>query len=45
MHEAEKESLVNQIYDLRQLLQRINQQGENKLTFIKNKHVSIILNI
>ena len=38
--EADKESLVNQIYDLRQLMQRVNQQGEKKLTHLKTKNVS-----
>ena len=39
MLEADKESLVNQIYDLRQLMQRVNQQGEKKLTHLKTKNV------
>ncbi|CDW78860.1 UNKNOWN [Stylonychia lemnae] len=41
MLEAEKESLVNQIYDLRQLLQKVNQQGEKKVSYIKNKNASL----
>eukprot|EP00347_Sterkiella_histriomuscorum_P014832 403359355 len=35
MLEAEKESRVNQIYDLRQLLQKVNRQGESKLVYIR----------
>ena len=35
--EADKESLVNHIYDLRQLLQKVNTQGEAKIHYIKNK--------
>ena len=42
MLEAEKESRVNQIYDLRQLLQKVNKQGESKLVYIKNKNVSYL---
>lgn len=33
--EAEKESLVNHIFDLRQLLQLINAEGETKINYIK----------
>ena len=36
--EAGKESLVNHIYDLRQLLQKINADGENKISYLKNKN-------
>ena len=39
--EAEKDSLVNQVYDLRQLMQRVNQQGERKISQIKSKNVLI----
>lgn len=45
MLEAEKDSLVNQTYDLRQLLQKVNKDGELKLTHIKNKNVLIALNL
>ena len=36
--EAGKESLVNHIYDLRQLLQKINADGENKISYLKGKN-------
>lgn len=39
--EADKESLVNHIYDLRQLLHHINANGESKITYIKNKNASL----
>lgn len=31
---------MNQVYDLRQLMQRVNKQGEAKLVHIKSKNVS-----
>jgi hypothetical protein len=37
--ENEKETLINQIYDLRQLLHKVNEQGEGKLVHYKNKNV------
>lgn len=36
--EAGKESLVNHIYDLRQLLQKINADGDNKISYLNNKN-------
>ena len=39
--EADKESLVNHIYDLRQLLHHINANGESKITYIKNKNAQL----
>lgn len=40
MLEAEKETLVNQIYDLRLLLKRISEDGDRKAEYIKRKTVS-----
>lgn len=40
MREAEKESLVNQIFDLRQLLRIVNEEGELKVANITKKNVS-----
>ena len=45
MLEAEQDSLVNTIYDLRQLLNKVNDEGENDLKYIKNKNVSLIFNL
>lgn len=45
MLEAEQDSLVNTIYDLRQLLNKVNDEGENDLKYIKNKNVSLIINL
>ena len=39
--EADKESLVNHIYDLRQLLQKINADGEAKLVYLKGKNLGM----
>ena len=39
--EADKESLVNHIYDLRQLLQKINADGESKLVYLKGKNLAM----
>lgn len=43
MLEAEKESLVNQVYDLRQLLRKVNDEGERKVEHFKNKNVRNIM--
>jgi len=40
MLEAEKESLVNKISDLRSLLKKVNDEGEKRVNYIKNKNVS-----
>ena len=39
MLEAEKDSHVNKIADLRTLLRRVNKEGEKRINFIKNKNV------
>ena len=39
--EAGKESLVNHIYDLRQLLQKINADGESKILYLKGKNLQM----
>ena len=39
--EAEKESLVNHIFDLRQLLQLINADGESKINIVKAKNAEL----
>lgn len=39
MHEAEKESLVNKISDMRSLIRKVNNEGEKKVSYIKNKNV------
>lgn len=44
MQEAEKENLVNQIYDLRQLLKIVNEEGEVKVAYINKKNVRNIQN-
>jgi hypothetical protein len=44
MQEAEKENLVNQIYDLRQLLKIVNEEGEVKVAYINKKNVRKIQN-
>jgi len=41
MLEAEQDSHVNKIADLRCLLRKVNQEGEKRVNFIKNKNVSI----
>ena len=43
MHEAEKESLVNQIYDLRLLLKKVNADGDKKVEYLKTKTVRLIV--
>lgn len=43
MLEAEKDSHVNKISDLRSLLKKVNQEGEKRVTFIKNKNVSLLV--
>jgi hypothetical protein len=42
MLEAEKDSHVNKIADLRSLLRKVNQEGEKRVTFIRNKNVSVV---
>jgi hypothetical protein len=39
--EADKESLVNHIFDLRQLLQLINADGESKINIVKAKNAEL----
>ena len=39
--EAEKESLVNHIFDLRQLLQLINADGESQINIVKAKNAEL----
>jgi hypothetical protein len=39
--ESEKVSHANHIFDLRQLLQKVNTNGESKVEYLKNKNVSI----
>lgn len=41
MLEAKKDNLINQVYDMRLLLDRVNEEGENKLQFLSNKNVRI----
>jgi hypothetical protein len=41
MLENEKETLQNQIYDLRSLLKKVNTDGDIRLNYIKNKNVSV----
>jgi len=41
MLEAEQDSHVNKIADLRTLLRRVNKEGEKRITFIKNKNVAL----
>lgn len=38
MHEAEKESLVNKIFDMRSLIRKVNNEGEKKVSYLKNKN-------
>jgi hypothetical protein len=39
--EAEKNSHINKISDLRALLKKVNTEGEKRVTFMKNKNVSL----
>ena len=39
MLEAEKDSHVNKISDLRSLLRKVNAEGEKRVSFIRNKNV------
>jgi hypothetical protein len=39
--EADKESLVNHIFDLRQLLQLINADGESQINLVKAKNAEL----
>ena len=39
MLEAEKDSHVNKISDLRSLLRKVNSEGEKRVNFIRNKNV------
>ena len=41
--EAEKESLVNQVYNIKELIKIVNEQGTHKMGYIKEKHVIVIL--
>jgi hypothetical protein len=42
MLEAEKDSNINKISDLRALLRKVNEEGEKRVSYIKNKNVNIM---
>ena len=43
--ESEKVSHANHIFDLRQLLQKVNTNGESKVEYLKNKNVSLYISL
>lgn len=44
MLEAEKDTLVLRVSDLRQLLRKVKEDGEDRLAHIKNKNVRHLTN-